>query len=237
VLLDILSGDFSVWTLVSLLVSVPIVLFSLSFHEFAHAWAADKLGDSTARWHGRLTLNPFRHLDLVGTLSMIAFGIGWAKPVPVDVRNFRNPKKGMALTGLAGPVSNLILSFAGILCYRILNAVTALNVILRHGNVYTYQNAQIGIFDVIAIFFIVFSQMNAYLAVFNLIPVPPFDGSRIFYFLLPDKWYFSVMRYERVIMIVMLVLLATGILTPVISAVSDGVLSAFDFVIRLVPFL
>ncbi|OLA62812.1 MAG: hypothetical protein BHW37_00175 [Firmicutes bacterium CAG:272_52_7] len=175
-LLDILSGDFSVWTLVSLLVSVPIVLFSLSFHEFAHAWAADKLGDSTARWHGRLTLNPFRHLDLVGTLSMIAFGIGWAKPVPVDVRNFRNPKKGMALTGLAGPVSNLI-------------------------------------------------------------PVPPFDGSRIFYFLLPDKWYFSVMRYERVIMIVMLVLLATGILTPVISAVSDGVLSAFDFVIRLVPFL
>ena len=91
--------------------------------------------------------------------------------------------------------------------------------------------------DVVALFLIIFSQMNAYLAVFNLIPVPPFDGSRIFYFLLPDKWYFSVMRYERVIMIVMLVLLATGILTPVISAVSDGVLSAFDFVIRLVPFL
>lgn len=150
---------------------------------------------------------------------------------------FQKSEKGNGSDGLAGPVSNLILSFAGILCYRILNAVTALNVILRHGNVYTYQNAQIGIFDVIAIFFIVFSQMNAYLAVFNLIPVPPFDGSRIFYFLLPDKWYFSVMRYERVIMIVMLVLLATGILTPVISAVSDGVLSAFDFVIRLVPFL
>ncbi len=233
-LLDILSGDFSVWTLVSLLVSVPIVLFSLSFHEFAHAWAADKLGDSTARWHGRLTLNPFRHLDLVGTLSMIAFGIGWAKPVPVDVRNFRNPKKGMALTGLAGPVSNLILSFAGILCYRILNAVTKLGGYLSHGN---YIGNIYGILDVVALFLIIFSQMNAYLAVFNLIPVPPFDGSRIFYFLLPDKWYFSVMRYERVIMIVMLVLLATGILTPVISAVSDGVLSAFDFVIRLVPFL
>ena len=233
-LLDILSGDFSVWTLVSLLVSVPIVLFSLSFHEFAHACAADKLGDSTARWHGRLTLNPFRHLDLVGTLSMIAFGIGWAKPVPVDVRNFRNPKKGMALTGLAGPVSNLILSFAGILCYRILNAVTKLGGDLSHGN---YIGNIYGILDVVALFLIIFSQMNAYLAVFNLIPVPPFDGSRIFYFLLPDKWYFSVMRYERVIMIVMLVLLATGILTPVISAVSDGVLSAFDFVIRLVPFL
>ena len=233
-LLDILSGDFSVWTLVSLLVSVPIVLFSLSFHEFAHAWAADKLGDSTARWHGRLTLNPFRHLDLVGTLSMIAFGIGWAKPVPVDVRNFRNPKKGMALTGLAGPVSNLILSFAGILCYRILNEVTKLGGYLSHGN---YIGNIYGILDVVALFLIIFSQMNAYLAVFNLIPVPPFDGSRIFYFLLPDKWYFSVMRYERVIMIVMLVLLATGILTPVISAVSDGVLSAFDFIIRLVPFL
>lgn len=233
-LLDILRGDFSVWTLVSLLVSVPIVLFSLSFHEFAHAWAADKLGDSTARWHGRLTLNPFRHLDLVGTLSMIAFGIGWAKPVPVDARNFRNPKKGMALTGLAGPVSNLILSFAGILCYRILNAVTKLGVYLYRGNCI---GSIYGFWDVVALFLIIFSQMNAYLAVFNLIPVPPFDGSRIFYFLLPDKWYFSVMKYERVIMVVMLVLLATGILSPVISAVSDGVLSAFDFIIRLVPFL
>lgn len=234
-LFDILSGNFSVDTLVSLLVSIPIVLFSLSFHEFAHAWTADKLGDSTARWNGRLTLNPFRHLDLVGTLSMIAFGIGWAKPVPVDARNFKNPKKGMALTGLAGPVSNLILSFAGILCYRILNAVAALGTVLRHGD-YTLSTG-FGIFDIVAIFFIVFSQMNAYLAVFNLIPIPPFDGSRIFYFLLPDKWYFSVMRYERVIMIVMLVLLATGVLSPVISAVSDGVLSAFDFIIRLVPFL
>ena len=233
-LLDILRGNFSVWTLVSLLVSVPIVLFSLSFHEFAHAWAADKLGDSTARWHGRLTLNPFRHLDLVGTLSMIAFGIGWAKPVPVDARNFRNPKKGMALTGLAGPVSNLILSFAGILCYRILNAVTKLGVYLYHGSC---LGRIYGFWDVVALFLIIFSQMNTYLAVFNLIPIPPFDGSRIFYFLLPDKWYFSVMKYERVIMVVMLVLLATGILSPVISAVSDGVLSAFDFIIRLVPFL
>lgn len=236
-LFDILSGNFTVYTLISLLVSIPIVLFSLSFHEFAHAWAADRLGDSTARWSGRLTLNPLRHLDPIGTLSMIAFGIGWAKPVPVNARNFNNPKKGMALTGLAGPVSNLILSFCGILCYRILNAVTALNIILRHGEIYTYQNAEFGILDIVAIFFIIFAQMNAYLAVFNLIPIPPFDGSRIFYFLLPDKWYFSVMRYERVIMIVMLLLLSSGVLSPVISAVSDGMLSAIDFVIRLVPFL
>ena len=211
-----------------------IIFTILPIHEYAHAFAARKMGDNTALMHGRLTLNPLAHVDIFGAIFLMLFGFGWAKPVPVDVRNFRNPKKGMALTGLAGPVSNLILSFAGILCYRILNAVTKLGGYLSHGN---YIGNIYGILDVVALFLIIFSQMNAYLAVFNLIPVPPFDGSRIFYFLLPDKWYFSVMRYERVIMIVMLVLLATGILTPVISAVSDGVLSAFDFVIRLVPFL
>lgn len=198
---------------------------------------ADRLGDKTARWNGRLTMNPLRHLDPIGAFSMLFFGIGWAKPVPVNPRNFKNPKKGMALTGLAGPVSNLLLSFIGILCYRILNAVTALNILLKGGSIYYYSNASFSFFDILAIFFIMFSTMNAYLAVFNLIPVPPFDGSRIFYFILPDKWYFSVMKYERVMMVIMLALLFTGVLSPVLSAVSGAFLSAFDFIIGLVPFL
>ncbi len=234
---DILRGNFTKWDLITLLVSIPIVLISLSFHEFAHGWMADRLGDKTARWNGRLTMNPLRHLDPIGAFSMLFFGIGWAKPVPVNPRNFKNPKKGMALTGLAGPVSNLLLSFIGILCYRILNAVTALNILLKGGSIYYYSNASFSFFDILAIFFIMFSTMNAYLAVFNLIPVPPFDGSRIFYFILPDKWYFSVMKYERVMMVIMLALLFTGVLSPVLSAVSGAFLSAFDFIIGLVPFL
>lgn len=234
---DILRGNFTKWDLITLLVSIPIVLISLSFHEFAHGWMADRLGDKTARWNGRLTMNPLRHLDPIGAFSMLFFGIGWAKPVPVNPRNFKNPKKGMALTGLAGPVSNLLLSFIGILCYRILNAVTALNILLKGGSIYYYSNASFSFFDILAIFFIMFSTMNAYLAVFNLIPVPPFDGSRIFYFILPDKWYFSVMKYERVMMVIMLALLFTGVLSPVLSAVSGSFLSAFDFIIGLVPFL
>ena len=234
---DILRGNFTKWDLITLLVSIPIVLISLSFHEFAHGWMADRLGDKTARWNGRLTMNPLRHLDPIGAFSMLFFGIGWAKPVPVNPRNFKNPKKGMALTGLAGPVSNLLLSFIGILCYRILNAVTALNILLKGGSIYYYSNASFSFFDILAIFFIMFSTMNAYLAVFNLIPVPPFDGSRIFYFILPDKWYFSVMKYERVMMVIMLALLFTGVLSPVLSAVSGAFLTAFDFIIGLVPFL
>lgn len=92
---DILRGNFTKWDLITLLVSIPIVLISLSFHEFAHGWMADRLGDKTARWNGRLTMNPLRHLDPIGAFSMLFFGIGWAKPVPVNPRNFKNPKKGM----------------------------------------------------------------------------------------------------------------------------------------------
>ncbi len=236
-LFNILRGSFTQWDRITLLVSIPIVLISLSFHEFAHGWMADRLGDKTARWNGRLTMNPLRHLDPIGALSMLLFGIGWAKPVPVNPRNFENPKKGMALTGLAGPVSNLILSFIGILCYRILNAVTTLNFFLRGGSIYYYTDVSFSVFDIFAVFFILFSTMNSYLAVFNLIPVPPFDGSRIFYFILPDKWYFSVMKYERIIMVIMLALLCTGVLSPILSAVSGAFLSVFDFIIGLVPFL
>lgn len=236
-LFDILGGKLDKLDLIFLLLQIPIVLISLSFHELAHAYAADKLGDRTARWHGRITMNPLKHLDPIGAISMLFFGIGWAKPVPVNPYNFKNPKKGMALTGLAGPVSNFILSFLGMLLYKILAVITPLNVFLRGGHLYYYAGVPFTLLDVLAIFFILFSQMNSYLAIFNLIPVPPFDGSRIFYFMLPDKWCFSVMKYERIIMMATLVLLFTGVLSPVLSAVSGGVLSVFDFIIGLVPFL
>ena len=120
-LIELLKGNTSV--LISVILSLPIILFSLSFHEFSHAWVAHKMGDDTARNLGRLTLNPFAHLDPMGALCMLLFGFGWAKPVPITSRNFDKPKKGMALSALAGPVSNLLLGLIGVLLTRIALAV------------------------------------------------------------------------------------------------------------------
>ena len=223
-LLDILSGDFSVWTLVSLLVSVPIVLFSLSFHEFAHAWAADKLGDSTARWHGRLTLNPFRHLDLVGTLSMIAFGIGWAKPVPVNMYRFKNPKKGMAVTALAGPACNFLLALLFLFLYGLL-----------YYPLYVHGGA---VAETVLQLVYTTAYLSLALAVFNLIPIPPLDGSKVLFSFIPDESYFKLMRYERYGMILLLVLVSTKILGgPLSTATSwlfDKLLVFAEFGFRLV---
>jgi len=233
-LTELLRGTFDRYDLVTLLVTIPVVLLSLSFHEFAHGFIASRLGDNTARYHGRLTLNPVKHLDPIGALAMLFLGIGWAKPVPVNPRNFRNPKKGMALVGLAGPVSNLILSFFGVLFYRVFFAILSMpGVAARFGS----SEALVWVAFAIQQFFLYFAYLNAALAVFNLIPVPPFDGSRVFYFVLPDKYYFSVMRYERVIMAVTLVLLFTGVLDIPLAFLRGGIVNLFDFVIGLVPFL
>lgn len=234
---DLLAGQFSQFELMMALLSIPVVLFSLSLHEAAHGYAAEKMGDPTARYLGRITLNPLRHLDPLGTVAMLLVGFGWAKPVPVNPRNFRHPRKGMALTGLAGPVSNLLFGFVSLLAFRIMGAVTNLSVFLEKGTLWCYAGASLSFPDILALLFYVAAVMNVTLAIFNLIPVPPFDGSRIFYFLLPDKYYFGVMRYERQIMMVAFLLLATGVLSPIISFLSDAVLSGFDFLLGLVPFL
>ncbi len=234
---QLMSGDPDKVGLLLAVMTIPVVLISLCFHELSHGYIAYKLGDPTAKIYGRLTMNPLSHLDPIGTLCMMLFGIGWAKPVPVNARNFRNPKKGMALTGLAGPVSNLILAFLSLIVLRIIDAFANLKFMLDDGKIYYIANVQYSILDFIALFLIVSTYLNISLAVFNLIPIPPFDGSRIFYFLLPDRYYFSVMKYERIIMIVTMVALFGGALDVPLAYVRQGVMSLFDFLIGLVPFL
>ena len=139
---------------------IPALVFSLSFHEFAHAWMAYRLGDSTAARMGRLTLNPISHLDPVGSIALLLMGFGWAKPVPVDTRYLQNPKEDMVKVAAAGPISNIILAIIAALALRFLFSTGLIT-------------------NSIKTFFIIFMQINITLAVFNLLPVSPLDGSQI----------------------------------------------------------
>ena len=201
---------FSTDTLIQFQFVVPCVLIALTFHEFAHGYMAYKLGDPTAKNLGRLTLNPLKHLDPIGTICMIFFHFGWAKPVPINSRYFKKPRRDMALTAAAGPIMNFILALFGVLVCRILTKIFV-TFPAQSDFVYYIQYAALTLFSY-------FHMLNLSLGVFNLIPIPPLDGSRIFYIFLPPKWYFGVMKYEKYIQLALLVLLWTGLLSRPLSA-------------------
>lgn len=187
----------------SLAIQVIAALVCVIFHECAHGFAADRLGDSTARTRGRLSWNPLRHIDPFGLLMMIVAGVGWAKPVPVDPRNFEKPKRGMAITALAGPAANFLLAvvfFAlGSLCYRL-----ALHVSFGIMGWRIYQFC----FSLL----VRIAVLSVGLGLFNLIPIPPLDGSKVLFSFLPDRLYFTILRYERYIMLALFALVFLGVL-------------------------
>jgi len=179
-----------------MLLSMPVMLMALSVHESAHGYVAGRLGDPTARNLGRITLNPVKHFDLFGFLSMLVFHIGWAKPVPINTRYFENPRRDMAITGAAGPLSNLCLALIHLVVLRIV-MIFATDAMLQ-GSI--PSQTALTVLALVVYLLYMGVAMNVILAIFNLIPIPPFDGSRIFYAFLPTKWYFGVMKYERYIM-------------------------------------
>lgn len=210
---DLIRDGFSVDLLINLCARVFIIFCVMPIHEFAHAFVANKLGDQTARLKGRLTINPLAHIDPLGALMIILAGFGWAKPVPVNMRNFKNRKGGMALTACAGPLSNLVLAYFLLLLSYITMAV---------GNVTSGSG---GLASAIVTFLYYAASINVTLAVFNLIPVPPLDGSRIATMLIPDKYYYKIMQYERYIVIAVMALVIFGVFSRPLSFLTSKVMS------------
>ncbi len=212
--LDFTSATAAGVSLLMLAQVLIIVLIALTFHEVAHGFAAKLLGDNTADSRGRLSLNPMKHLDLIGFLCMLFFGFGWARPVPINAGNFKKPKLGMALSALAGPVMNLILAFLILIPYELLL------LFLDNGILAVEGEFSVNLIRTIVTFIGMFHQLNLTLAIFNFIPVPPLDGSRILYSFLPDKYYFGVMKYERIISMVLMLLLFIGLLDKPLMAIT-----------------
>ena len=197
---------------------IPVIIFALSFHEFSHGWIAHRYGDPTAKLAGRLTLNPIAHLDVFGSLALYLMGFGWAKPVPVNPQYLANPKRDMMWIALAGPVSNLIVALiSGIL----------LSVLLRLG--------LIGSQSPLIMVLIMSLQINLVLAIFNFIPIPPLDGSRILEGLVPNKYHNELAKFEyygpRILMGLILISMFTrfNIFAVIISPIMTVFLKLFTF--------
>lgn len=215
----LLSGQFDIYNILAVLISSLIVIFfTIPLHEWAHAFVASKLGDPTPGYLGRLNFNPFAHIDYFGALMIILIGVGWAKPVQINSRYFKNVKRDIALTAAAGPIMNILVAFISLFIYFALTLFS--------------DNFVVSIIATIVFNYI---TINISLAVFNLIPIPPLDGSKILFALLPANIYIKVMQYERYFYFILMIILFSGAGSGVISNISSSILILLSK-IAVIPF-
>ena len=217
------QGDF-LSLVIELCATLMIIFLVLPFHEWAHAWVASLLGDTNIKYRGRLSLNPMSHIDYVGALCLLLFGFGWAKPVPVDPSRFKNPKWGMALVSLAGPLANIVAGIAGgFIFYGLLYLVPDKMFITSSVGAY------------VMLFLQYYIAINCSLAVFNLLPIPPLDGSKILFAFLPDRIVYKIYEKEQIISVVLMALLFMGVLSIPLAFLSGLVNNLVSFISKL-PF-
>lgn len=206
--------------LTNILLTIIPALVCITLHELAHGFVAYRLGDTTAKEAGRLTLNPLKHIDIMGLLMMVLFKFGWAKPVPVNMRKFKDPKRGMAITAAAGPISNLLIAVVVLFLYGLL--VIPLD---KLGSAGSY----------IASMLYITAYLSVALAVFNVIPIPPLDGSKVLYAFLSDAAYWKLMRYERygMIFLIALLFLMSSLNVNPLGIAASYVFDKLSFVARM----
>lgn len=206
--------DWSVLTNAAL--SVIPVLICITLHECAHGYTALLLGDTTARDMGRLSLNPLRHFDIMGFIMMAFAGFGWAKPVPIDMRNFNDPRRGMAVTAVAGPLTNVIIAVFCLFLYGFVYPALYVS---------DWGDAVLAMISRTAV-------LSTSFAVFNILPIPPLDGSKVLYSFIPEQAYWKLMRYERYGMLLLIALVFTGALDGTLGRLVTAALSKLNFLVQ-----
>lgn len=213
---------FSQSGLISFLYTLPALLLSLSIHEFAHAYVAYKLGDKSQKALGRLTLDPLKHIDPIGFLCIALIGFGWGKPVLIDDRNFKNRAKGTMLVSLAGPASNLILAILLTIILKILIVTGAISIV-----------ATSSVASILFNMFILTIQFNVVFAVFNMLPIPPFDGSKVLYYFLPYKYKNIMYTLQKYSFVILLVLVLTNLGSIIISPFINGIMYLLNIILKI----
>lgn len=213
---------FSKEGLITFLYTLPALVLSLSIHEYAHAWVAYKLGDISQKIRGRLTLNPLSHIDPIGFIAIMLVGVGWGKPVTVDDRNFKDSRKGMMLTSLAGPASNLILAIL----------VTIIIKLLMVFGIFTnIANSNVGGIIINMLLYVI--QFNIVFGIFNLIPLPPLDGSKVLAYFLPQKARGFMYTLERYSFIIIMIIYFTNLTSYIITPGYNLVLKLINWILML----